>query len=200
MKDNEKELMIKTAQGWVGYLEKQERDYSAYEKQTSGAGLNNWTRFGRLADIVLYGADRRVKDGYAWCAMFLLAVLYETKAGRQDCSVPAGTMLVNQTARQWVCDVVNGGAPLTWHAGVAAWLQSYRHRYATSQQPHAGDFVVFLKDGKPFHIGLVESVVDKTTFTTIEGNTSATGSNVEPNGGAVARKTRRVKDVVFLCN
>lgn len=200
MTDKEKELMLKTAQGWVGYLEKQERDYSAYEKQTSLSGLNNWTRFGRLADIVLYGVDRRVKDGYAWCAMFILAVLYETKAGRQDCSVPAGTMPVNSAARQWVADVVNGGTPLTWHAGVAAWLQSYRHRYATSQQPHAGDFVVYLKDGKPYHIGIVEAVNGDGTFTTIEGNTSATGSNVEPNGGAVARKTRRVKNVVFLCN
>lgn len=201
MTEKEKELMLSTARGWVGYLEKQEREYSAYEKQTSLSGLNNWTRFGRLADIVLYGADRRVKDGYAWCAMFILAVLYETKAGRQDCSVPAGTMPVNQIARQWVADVVNGGTPLTWHAGVAAWLQSYRHRYAVSQQPHAGDFVLYLDAaGKPYHIGIVEDVNGNGTFTTIEGNTSATGSNVEPNGGAVARKTRRVKNVVFLCN
>lgn len=200
MTEREKEMMIKTARGWIGYLEKQECNYSAYEKQTNLSGLNNWTRFGRLADIVIYGVDRRVKDGYAWCAMFILAILYETKAGRQDCSVPAGTMPVNNVARQWVADVVNGGSPLTWHAGVAAWLQSYRHRYATSDTPHAGDFVVFLKDGKPYHIGIVEAVNGDGTFTTIEGNTSATGSNVEPNGGAVARKTRRVKNVVFLCN
>jgi surface antigen len=79
-------------------------------------------------------------------------------------------------------------------------MQSYRHRYATSEKPHAGDFVVYLKDGKPYHIGIVEAVNSDGTFTTIEGNTSATGSNVEPNGGAVARKTRRVKNVVFLCN
>jgi hypothetical protein len=200
MTDEEKKLMLKTAIGWVGYLEKQERDYSVYESKTRGEGLNNWTRFGRLADIVLYGIDRRVKDGYAWCAMFILAVLYETKAGRQDCSVPAGTMPVNQIARQWVADVVNGGTPLTWHAGVAAWLQSYRHRYVTSEKPHAGDFVVYLKGGKPYHIGIVEAVNVDGTITTIEGNTSSTGSNVEPNGGAVARKTRRVKNVVFLCN
>lgn len=201
MTDKEKELMLSTARGWVGYLEKQERDYSAYEKQTSLAGLNNWTRFGRLADIVLYGADRRVKDGYPWCAMFLLAILYEIKAGRQDCSVPAGTMPVDNAARQWVADVVNGGSPLTWHAGVAAWLQSYRRRHATSDKPHAGDFVVYLdSNGKPYHIGIVEAVNGDGTFTTIEGNTSATGSNVEPNGGAVARKVRRVKNVVILCN
>lgn len=201
MTDKDKNLMIATAQGWVGYLEKQTRDYSLYDNKTSGAGLNNWTRFGRLADIVLYGVDRRVKDGYAWCAMFLLAVLYEMRAGRQDCSVPAGSMPVNAKARQWVADVVNGGTPLTWHAGVAAWLQSYRHRYAVSQHPHAGDFVVYLDaNGKPYHIGLVEATLGGDYFSTIEGNTSATGNNVEPNGGAVARKKRRNKNCLFLCN
>ena len=191
MTDKDKDLMIATAQGWVGYLEKQTRDYPVYDSKTRGAGLNNWTRFGRLADIVLYGADRRVKDG----------ILYEMRAGRQDCSVPAGTMPVNAEARAWVAEAVNEGRPLTWHAGVAAWLQSYRHRYAVSQHPHAGDFVVYLDaNGKPYHIGLVEATLGGDFFSTIEGNTSAAGDNVEPNGGAVARKKRRNKNCLFLCN
>lgn len=193
--------MLKTAAGWVGYLEKYTRDYSLYERKTQGAGLNNWTRFGRLADIVLYGADRRVKDGYPWCAMFLLAVLYEMKAGRQDCTAPAGTMTVDAEARRWVAEAVNEGRPLTWHAGVAAWLSSYRHCYQVSQQPHAGDFVVYLdKNGKPYHIGIVESVDGGGWFTTIEGNTSAKGDGVEANGGAVARKKRKNFQCVFLNN
>lgn len=193
--------MLKTAAGWIGYLEKYTRDYSLYERKTQGAGLNNWTRFGRLADIVLYGADRRVKDGYPWCAMFLLGVLYELKAGRQDCTQEAGTMTVDAEARRWVAEAINEGRPLTWHAGVAAWLQSYRHRYAVSQQPHAGDFVVYLdKNGKPYHIGIVESVDGGGWFTTIEGNTSAKGDGVEANGGAVARKKRKNFQCVFLNN
>lgn len=193
--------MLKTAAGWIGYLEKYTRDYSLYERKTQGAGLNNWTRFGRLADIVLYGADRRVKDGYPWCAMFLLAILYEMKAGRQDCTAPAGTMTIDAEARRWVAEAVNEGRPLTWHAGVAAWLQSDRHRYAVSQQPHAGDFVVYLdKNGKPYHIGIVESVDGGGWFTTIEGNTSAKGEGVEANGGAVARKKRKNFQCVFLNN
>ena len=201
MTQNEKELMLKMAAAWVGYLEKQTRDYTLYENMTAGAGLNNWTRFGRLADIVLYGADRRVKDGYPWCAMFLLGVLYEMKAGRQDCTVPQGTMAVDAEARRWVAEAVNGGSPLTWHAGVAAWLQSYRHRYAVSQQPHAGDFVVYLDaNGKAYHIGLVESVDGGGWFTTIEGNTSAKGDNVVANGGAVARKKRKKFHTLFLVN
>ena len=193
--------MIKTAAAWIGYCEKWERDYALYEKKKEGSGISNWTRFGRLADIVLYGADRRVKDGYPWCAMFLLAVLYEMKAGRQDCTAPAGTMPVDAEARRWVSEAVNDGNPLTWHAGVAAWLQSYRHRYAASQQPHAGDFVVYLDtNGKPYHIGLVESVDGGGYFTTIEGNTSAAGDNVVANGGAVARKKRKIFRCVFLNN
>lgn len=201
MTQGEKELMLKTASGWVGYLEKYTRDYLLYERKTQGAGLKNFTRFGRLADIVLYGADRRVKDGYPWCAMFLLGVLYEMKAGRQDCTAPAGTMTVDAEARRWVAEAVNEGRPLTWHAGVAAWLQSYRHRYQVSQQPHAGDFVVYLdKDGKPYHIGIVESVDGGGWFTTIEGNTSASGDNVVANGGAVARKKRKNFQCVFLNN
>lgn len=201
MTKNEKDLMLKTAAGWIGYLEKYTRDYSLYENNKAGAGLNNWTRFGRLADIVLYGADRRVKDGYPWCAMFLLAILYEMKAGRQNCTAPAGTMTVDAEARRWVAEAVNEGRPLTWHAGVAAWLQSYRHRYAVSQQPHAGDFVVYLdKNGKPYHIGIVESVDGGGWFTTIEGNTSAKGEGVEANGGAVARKKRKNFQCVFLNN
>lgn len=193
--------MLKTAAAWIGYLEKYARDYSLYEKKTQGAGLNNWTRFGRLADIVIYGADRCVKDGYPWCAMFLLAILYEMKAGRQDCTHAAGTMAVDAEARRWVTEAVNEDRPLTWHAGVAAWLSSYRHRYAVSQQPHAGDFVVYLdKNGKPYHIGIVESVDGGGWFTTIEGNTSAKGEGVEANGGAVARRKRKIFQCVFLVN
>ena len=193
--------MLKTAAGWIGYLEKHNRDYSLYENMKAGAGINNWTRFGRLADIVLYGADRRVKDGYPWCAMFILAVLYEMKAGRQNCTAPAGTMTIDAEARQWVAEAINGGSPLTWHAGVAAWLSSYRHRYQLSQHPHAGDFVVFMDaNNRPYHIGLVESVDVGGWFTTIEGNTSASGDNVVANGGAVARKKRKNFHTLFLVN
>jgi hypothetical protein len=70
-----------------------------------------------------------------------------------------------------------------------------------SQQPHAGDFVVYLdKNGKPYHIGIVESVDGGGWFTTIEGNTSAKGEGVVANGGAVARKKRKNFQCVFLNN
>lgn len=196
----EKSEMIESASKWAGYLEKQTRDYSVYENKGGGAGLNNWTRFGRIADIVINGSDRRNKDGYPWCAMFILSVLYEMKAGHVDCTAPEGTIAIDAEARQWVADAVNDGNPLTWHAGVAAWLSSYRHRYKTSDHPHEGDFVVYLdNNGKPYHIGIVRSV-DGGRFTTIEGNTSAEGDNVESNGGAVAIKMRKNSKCVFLVN
>lgn len=200
MTSDEKERMLKEAAQWVGYREKQKCDYSFYDVMAGGAGLNNFTRFGRLADIVLYGADRRVKDGYPWCAMFLLAVLYELKAGRQDCTVGKGQMPVDEAARQWVREVVGLGADIPWHAGCNAWLKAFRHNYRSGKVPHPGDFVVYLDScGRAYHIGLVESVHDGgQRFVTIEGNTSAAGDNVVANGGAVARKIRKNQKCEFL--
>lgn len=194
--------MLAQAAAWVGYLEKGLQCYDYYERKEQGVGRANWTRFGRLADIVIFGADRRNKDGYPWCAMFILAVLYEMKAGRQDCSVRPGMMTVNAEARRWVAGQVNGGNPLTYFAGCQAWLSAYKAAGRTGSEPARGDFVIFLRDGKPYHIGLVADVAaDGQTFTTIEGNTSAAGDHIDPNGGAVAKKNRKKnKNCVFLKN
>jgi hypothetical protein len=209
MTTNEINQMLKDAAYWVGYLEKAVKDYAAYDDKTARAGRGNFTRFGRIADIVLSGQDRRNKDGYPWCAMFILAILYEMRAGRQRCNASAGTMPINAEARQWIRDVLNEGREITYFAGCAAWLSAYKRRGLVCSNPAPGDFVVYLKDavypgdrGCAYHIGIVESVnVTAGTFTTIEGNTSATGDHVEPNGGAVARKIRKKNSsCVFLQN
>ena len=201
MTQSEIEKMLDVARSWIGYLEKGLQCYDYYERKERGAGRANWTRFGRLADIVIYGADRRVKDGYAWCAMFILAVLYEMKAGRQTCNVPPHTMTVDAEARKWIADEVNASRPLTYFAGCQAWLTAYRNANRVCVNPAPGDFVVYLDNsGRPYHIGIVESVdVVAGIFYTIEGNTSAVGEDIEPNGGAVARKKKKkkCKGIVF---
>lgn len=209
MTNAEVQRMLSMAGHWVGYLEKRTHDVTGYESFTANAGRANWTRFGRIADIVIGGRDRRVKDGYAWCCMFILAVLYEMKAGVQNTSVPMGQLYTDAEARQWVMDTVNAGRPVTYFAGCQAWMTSYRSRGKLAHNPTKGDFVLYVKDavfpndkGYPYHIGIVESVdADGRHFTTIEGNTSAVGDNVEPNGGCVARKRRKVSaSTLFLQN
>lgn len=193
--------ILDIARSWVGYCEKALQCYDYYEHKTHGAGHANWTRFGRIADIVISGKDKRNKDGYAWCCMFVLACYYEYLAGYQDCTKPLGEMLSNDIAIELMKKELNGGQPLTYFAGCQAWLNAYKTQGRTSDKPSVGDFVLYLKDGKPYHIGIVESVTDGgKTFVTIEGNTSASGDNIEPNGGCVARKTRKNKDCVFLKN
>lgn len=209
MKKEDIETMLRDAAHWVGYAEKSVRDLSSYEDFTARAGKGNYTRFGRIADLVLGGADRRNKDGYPWCCMFILAVLYEMKAGRQDCSVPSGRMEVNADAVQWIRDTINKGKELTYFAGCRSWLNAYRYRGKAGNVPHRGDFVVYMKDavfpgdrGIAYHIGIVESVsADGKEFVTIEGNTSAKGMDIEANGGVVARKKRKKTSAcVFLEN
>lgn len=54
-------------------------------------------------------------------------------------------------------------------------------------RPEPGDIVFFANGGVACHVGIVESVQSSTSFTSIEGNTSATSND---NGGAVMRRSR----------
>lgn len=191
--------VLQVAASWVGYLEKISPDYSHYESKTAGAGMGNFTRFGRIADMVIGGSDFRNKDGFAWCCDFLISCLYESRAGHVDTTAPKGTLKVREDVRQWVASEIANGGPLTYFAGCAAWHGSFRRYGGISSTPSRGAFVLYLDAfGKPYHIGIVESVADSGLFTTIEGNTNLRGSNVDPNGGAVARKQRRNKGCIFL--
>lgn len=199
MTTQEIEKMLEVAGQWVGYLEKSMCQYLWYEQKRTGCGKGNFSRFGRIADLVIFGKDRRVKDGYAWCCMFVLSCLYESKAGHVDTTVPAGTIKPNTEAINWIKEEIANGQPLTYHAGCAAWNRIYRQYGGVSNVPTRGAFVLYLHaDGKPYHIGIVERNNNNGTFTSIEGNTNWHGSEVDPNGGAVARKTRRNKGCIFL--
>lgn len=196
----EKKELVKLAASWIGYKEKGRCNYDVYEKNDDGVGSNNFTRFGRIADIVINGVDRRIKDGYSWCAMFIIALMYELKAGHCDCSTEKGILEVNDSAIKWICDEVNGGKPLTYFAGVAAWLSAGKRQGRISSIPMPGDFAIFLNAGKGYHIGIVESVCGDV-FTTIEGNTSSGVWDIVANGGCVARKKRKKsQNIVFFKN
>lgn len=201
----EKEKMIQVATRWVGYCEKERHDVAVYEQHTTGAGARNWTRFGRLFDLML-GFDQRRKDGYSWCAMFVAACLYESYGGHVDCSRPMGCLERDYGAFAYVCRVAAGGSSIQYHAGVQAWLNSYKVRGMVSSEAHRGDFVVYIDEGgNPYHIGIVTDVfynpAGTKLFRTIEGNTSSIGEDIVANGGCVATKVRKFsKKVVFLKN
>lgn len=198
MTKQEIEKILQVAAQWVGYLEKASNQYEYYEQKTVGAGMGNCTRFGRIADLVIGGADHKVKDGYAWCAMFLLACCYESKAGHIDCTAPKGSLPVREDVRAWMQRELAFGGTLNYFAGCAAWHGAQRMRGGVSSIPVRGSFVLFMRNAQPYHIGIVESVNPDGSFCTIEGNTNLHGSEVNPNGGAVARKKRKNSGVLFL--
>ena len=74
--------------------------------------------------------------------------------------------------------------------------QMYAKHGALDKKPEVGAQIFFTRNGAVsgcYHTGLVISVAaDGKTVTTIEGNTSATGSGIEANGGCVAKKVRNV--------
>lgn len=198
MTTQEIDKVLEIAASWTGYLEKSMRQTAWYEQKRTGSGAGNFTRFGRIADIVVSGKDRRNKDGYAWCCMFLLSCLYESKAGHVDTTKPDGTITPDKAAIHWIKRQISNGQPLTYFAGCQAWLNAFRHSGGVSNVPTRGSFILFMKGSKPYHIGIVESVSGDGYVTTIEGNTNYTGTEIDANGGSVARKRRRVKNCLFL--
>lgn len=202
MNDNERKKFCEAAAKEVGYMEKMTNNYKYYENKTANAGRGNYTRYGRIADVMLSGKDRRNKDGYSWCAMFLLATLYESKGGKVDTSVDAGKLLLDASVVSWCKVQLYSAASYGWqyYAGVDVWLKGFTKVGKVSNVPHYGDIVVFLKNKLPYHIGIVISVADNYV-TTVEGNTSAsgTGDEVVANGGCVAIKKRKINSgLTFL--
>lgn len=198
MTQQEIDSIIQQAAGWVGYLEKAQPFYTHYESKTTAAGSGNFTRFGRIADLVIGGADRRNKDGHPWCASFLLACCYESRAGRVDTTAPEHSLPVDAEARAWMEREIAFGGSLKYFAGCAAWHGAQRMRGGVSSVPVRGAFVLFMRNAQPYHIGIVESINTDGSFYTIEGNTNLHGPEVNPNGGAVARKRRQNSGVLFL--
>lgn len=117
---------------------------------------------------------RAVKDSsaakYPWCAVFMAwcfkqAEMYDTIKGVQ----------YKESCRSW----------MNWAKENGTFKQTGK----------AGNIVLFDwgRDGVPDHIGIVEKVISRNQYITIEGNTSA-GNN--SNGGQVQRRTRSIADII----
>jgi len=111
-------------------------------------------------------------DGVAWCAMFVSWV-YD-KAGR-----PLGNLGFTKG-----------------FAGCQTAAVLFNKKGWVVDAPEEGDIVLFdwNGDGRYDHVGIFVKWLSKTTFETVEGNTSPTNQS---NGGAVMIRVRRNKGVLF---
>lgn len=170
--------VIQIAQNEVGYLEKSKSAYLKYGtpilyEKTKGAGYDNYTKYG----YEMHKLYPSVMDfPAAWCDLFNDWCFYKAY-GIATAKSLLGCNFDDYTV---------------------ASAQMYQKKNALDHTPEAGAQVFFTKNGQAsgcYHTGLVIAVsADKRTITTIEGNTSATGSGIVANGGCVARKTRTVNN------
>ena len=168
MAKNTVNKVIAIAKKEVGYLEKSAIAYkknpSILDKKTTGAGLDNYTKYGRDMHKI-YPA---VMDFPAyWCDAFVDWCFYKAY-GKSNAKGLLGGNFNDYTV---------------------ASCQLYKNKNALDTTPKKGAQVFFTKNGQVsgcHHTGLVYKV-DDTYFYTIEGNTSG-ASGVISNGGGVAKK------------
>lgn len=136
---------------------------AAMEVGTVETGNNN----------VKYNTDfyGRVVDGsaYPWCCAFVWWVFKECGASNLFC----------------------GGQKIAKCSTVMDYYQRNNQFFTDNGQP--GDLVLFNYGGRISHIGIVVSNNGNGTYTTIEGNTSGSGS--QTNGGCVMQKTRSTTNI-----
>lgn len=173
MPDRNKVIAIAIAE--TGYLEKSK---SAYQKnpdilneKTAGAGRDNYTKYGKE----MHKIYPSVMDfPAAWCDCFVDWCFYKAYGVTTAKSLLGGNFDDYTVAS----------------AGM------YAKHGALDKKPEVGAQIFFTRNGHAsgcYHTGLVIAVAsDGKTVTTIEGNTSATGTTIEANGGCVDKKVRNV--------
>lgn len=159
-------VVLKVAEGEVGYLEKQSKS-SLYDK-TANSGQNNYTKYANDFDTKYTDFYNGKKQAVAWCDMFV-DWCFVTAFGEKN----AMEMLYQPTK--------SAGAGCKFSAGY------YRAHNAFFSTPKVGDQIFFGKRGEESHTGLVYKV-DASRVYTIEGNTSS-ASGVVANGGSVSKKS-----------
>jgi len=179
MPDRNKVIAIAIAE--TGYLEKSK---SAYQKnpdilneKTAGAGRDNYTKYGKE----MHEIYPSVMDFPApWCDCFVDWCFQRAYGVTTAKSLLAGN----------------------FDDYTVASAQMYAKHSALDKKPEVGAQIFFTRNGHAsgcYHTGLVIAVAsDGKTVTTIEGNTSATGSGIEANGGCVAKKIRIANDYTLF--
>lgn len=154
--------ILDLASNEVGYLEK--KTNNQLDNKTANAGMNNYTKYARDIDElnIMYGK----KQGYAWCAVFFVWLVYKAYG------------------RKALDNVLYG---LEYSAGCIETANYYKTAKKFYSSPNVGD-QIFFKNSKGVicHTGLVYKV-DDTYVYTIEGNTSNV-NGVVANGGCVEKK------------
>lgn len=166
---NTSDKVIKYASEQVGYLEKATGNLNYLYDKTANAGYNNYTKFG----YEMHNLYPSVMDyPAAWCDCFVDNCFYNTYGISNAKKLLAGDF-----------DDYTKNSINLYKSKNAFYLKS-------GFTPLPGDQIFFSKDGLfsgVYHTGLVEKVENGLVYT-IEGNTSS-GSGVDPNGGAVCRKS-----------
>ena len=154
--------VLSVAKNEVGYLEK--KSNSQLNSKTANAGKNNYTKYAR--DIDELNIMNSIKQGYSWCAVFFVWLIYKAY----------GRGALNK--------ILYG---LKYSAGCIETANYYKKAKQFYSSPEVGDQIFFKgSNGVICHTGLVYKV-DNTYVYTIEGNTSS-ASGVVANGGCVAKK------------
>lgn len=166
------QLLVKTAQKEIGYLEKSAYAYynnkSILDSKTGGAGQDNFTKYGRdMHNIYPLVMDFPA----AWCDCFV------------DWCFQKAYGVTN--AKFLLCGNFDDYTVMS-----ASYYKNKGQWHTTN--PKVGDQVFFQRNGGICHTGIVVGVNGSTVYT-IEGNTSS-GVGVIANGGCVKERTYSLYD------
>lgn len=167
--------MIRTAKKWIGYLEHQSNELLGIYSANVGKG--GCTIF---PEIIGKHYRRRNFTGLPWCVVFVHAVCIEAYG--------------KEKARALLGKPQAGSRSLARRMKRKGWLRGKDYI------PKAND-LIFLHNGSGeiSHVGIVENVEGDTVIT-IEGNTvDPSGHFPEKQGGAVARRSRKLTDEKIIC-
>lgn len=165
-------MVVEAARKYIGYLEHLDDNLIGVFRANYGKGGHTI-----FAHFIAQSYRWRVYSGMPWCAVFVHSVFLEA--------------LGKQKAREIL------GKP---HPGTRVLYRRLRRRGKLTYKPEVGD-VIFLTNGSGNvdHCGIVIGIEGEDVIT-IEGNTTDPSGVFEKHeGGAVARRVRKLTDSAIVC-